>query len=366
MGSLRSNGVSFTVLVAVGGIAVASSAPSHGIACSLIQVRDSQRSGLVAFTYLAPKGWKAKNSMTWNGNVYEADYGAETADEQYSVSRFEPFTMTYWSTNGRVTGGARLAHATDFLKIVASNLQKSGLIDDFKVLDQSDTSLPPSDIQKMTEQQPTYGSGRLQFREAGFLKLAFTKNGFHGCAGLGATVEGTLLSLNASYGRGIPTYSQESGAYIIGPTLIIATPESPDPQRVKEVQIVASSARITPDFRSYTIALALKISEANLEANRERIQQENRMMEERREKSMAEFRHQMEVKDDNSRQFCNYIRDQQDYVQPDGARVTLPMQYDHSWVNSAGEYILNSDPTFDPKGYGSGGWVQLQKYVPKG
>ncbi|HWD38307.1 MAG TPA: hypothetical protein VG944_05625 [Fimbriimonas sp.] len=172
------------------------------------------------------------------------------------------------------------------------------------------------------------------------------------------TVATLLVSIDLALGGGISSTAVAACA--------VAMPAEPDPERAKEAKIVASSARITPKFQSFAIQLALELSEESLHANQERIQQENLRAEERRAQSMAEFRHRMEVKDDNTRQFCNYVLDRQDYVRPNGSIVTLPSEYNHSWVNEAGEYILNSDPTFDPKGSGSGGWTELEKYVPKG
>jgi len=46
--------------------------------------------------------------------------------------------------------------------------------------------------------------------------------------------------------------------------------------------------------------------------------------------------------------------------------VTLPSTYKFAWANGQGNYYVTDDPTFDPKGTGSGNgrWQVMDKYQP--
>jgi hypothetical protein len=74
----------------------------------------------------------------------------------------------------------------------------------------------------------------------------------------------------------------------------------------------------------------------------------------------------MAAKDESTHQFCNYISDQQDFKPRSGPIVTLPSTYAHSWADGKGNYFLTDDPTFDPRGLGTGNWEKLEKATPQG
>jgi hypothetical protein len=82
------------------------------------------------------------------------------------------------------------------------------------------------------------------------------------------------------------------------------------------------------------------------------------------ERRMANFRQQMAEKDAQTHDFINVIKDQADYKDSTGQVVTIPYLYDHSWSDGKGNYILNTDPTFDPKGIQTPGtWEQMEQVV---
>jgi hypothetical protein len=47
-----------------------------------------------------------------------------------------------------------------------------------------------------------------------------------------------------------------------------------------------------------------------------------------------------------------------------GNTMELSSQYDHAWLNGAGEYVMSDDPNFNPNAQLSGSWNQLQAVPP--
>jgi hypothetical protein len=47
-----------------------------------------------------------------------------------------------------------------------------------------------------------------------------------------------------------------------------------------------------------------------------------------------------------------------------GKTMELSSQYDHAWLNGAGEYVMSDDPNFNPNAQLSGSWNQLQAVPP--
>ena len=337
----------------------------NGIVCSLEQVKDTQRSGLVAFTYLLPKGWSAQNSLSWNANgVYQAEFIAETADHQYGVDQLEPINMVYTAATGMAPKGLRLTHATDFLDALVGRIRQQGKATNIKVVEQFNTTLPETATQKLMASGKMYGNmSQRTFNEAGYAKITFEMGGVEETASLGTSVMGWMMQNNmvTGVGRTQSTFNTETGTYVVGPTLLVVAPAQASPARVKEGQIIASSVRMTPQFTSFVIKLALQMSEAGAQAARENGKRLQQDMEDRREKSMADFRTHMAEKDANTHDFCNYILDRQDFKSANGTVVTMPSAYSHAWSNGSGEYVLTNDPTYDPRGTGAGDWQKMQR-----
>jgi hypothetical protein len=59
------------------------------------------------------------------------------------------------------------------------------------------------------------------------------------------------------------------------------------------------------------------------------------------------------------------IRGVQTFRDPsNGQTMELSSQYDHAWLNGAGEYVMSDDPNFNPNAQLSGNWNQLQAVRP--
>jgi hypothetical protein len=364
---LRMQGKAFLILLSLG---IASSTYSSGgtgpkgIKCTLAQVKDEQRTGLVAFTYFVPDGWEGKNSLVWNGNTYVADLIASTPDKLYTVDQLEPISMNYSASSGTQAKGIRMTHATDFLHALVNRMQQQGGAKNVRVLEDVNQELPLADWQKLLQQNRMIGGmSQATFRESGFMKFTFDRNGVVETATVGTTVAGNLLSNNMALGFG-PTqrqFSSETGSYVVGPTMLVVVPSQASAQKVKETQIVASSARITPKFLDYCANLALQMARASEKMTEERGRQLREDMEKQTTRLMSDFKARMAARDANVHDFCNYLLDQQDYHAPDGNIVTLPNNYNHAWANNQGVYILTDDHTFDPRGTDGTTWQEMPK-----
>lgn len=332
-----------------------------GVECSLVQLKDNQRSGVVAFTYLVPKGWQNKTVFSWNNNnTYTAEMGATTPDQHYIVDQLEAVNIVYTSSNGKVTQGLRITHATDFLAALVGRMQQKGGMTNIKVVDQYNKSLPLTDTQQLEANSRMIGGmSQNTFHETGYLKITFEQNGVQEAAELGTTVAGNLLTNNLvnGIGRTATRFTTENGTYVVGPTLYIVEPSKPSAARIQEAKVIASSVRCNPQFAAYCVKLALQMANNARLVTAEKIKQMQRDFEDNREKLMANFKEQMAERDDFTHDFCNYISNQQDFKSSNGTVVTIPNDYDHAWSNGQGGVYVSKDPTFNP----GGDWESMQK-----
>jgi len=339
-------------------IAVAA-ASKGGIKCSLQQVTDA-REGIVAFTYFVPTGWKPDNSFKWTGNTYFAEYSASTPDRQYQVTHLEPLNINYSSSTGTAATGIRIEKATDFLQAVMHQMEQAGNASNVTVLDEINNDLPLTETQNLLAGSRMIGGmSQHQFRQAGYLKVKFIRNGVEEVASLGTTVAGSTMGNDMAVGTS--RFKSMQGSYVAGPTVLVVNPTKPAPSKMKEAQIVASSARMTPKFLSYCMRLVLAISSAQLHATEEQGKRLREQMAEQAAKRMDDFKAGMALRDAQTHDFCNYLLDRQDYKAQDGSIVTIPTTYDHPWENGQGQFVLTDDPTFDPHGLGPGDWKPMSK-----
>ncbi|UCF20121.1 MAG: hypothetical protein JSU87_01555 [Gemmatimonadota bacterium] len=62
-----------------------------------------------------------------------------------------------------------------------------------------------------------------------------------------------------------------------------------------------------------------------------------------------------------SREFSEYIRRVETYVDPVAGRdVQLPSAYDEAWVSSSGEYILSNNPNLNPNVGSNQSWERMR------
>lgn len=81
-----------------------------GVKCKVQDATDTEKSGLSAFRFLVPDGWRANTSFRWLPPSYTAfgcDLSASTPDLHSMVDCVEHTVMTYSSGFGSQPGKAR-------------------------------------------------------------------------------------------------------------------------------------------------------------------------------------------------------------------------------------------------------------------
>lgn len=328
--------------------------------CKLAKIVDSQNSGLVAFTYLVPKGWQTTSSLNWNQQgLFVGNMTSHSADNKYSVDMLTPLNMVFSTYSGGRQTGVQLRHATDFLEYVMHLLEQRGKITNVRFVDKVNTELPLVAAQQvMANTLKTPGTQSSFYHEQGFAKVECDINGVHEVALLGTTVIADRQASDYGGGRFGSHFTSQFETYVVGPTLKIVMPEETSPTRIKEAQVAASSFRITPKFALFIAKLALERSKAALAETEREGKMRQLASEAERENRMDSFRKQMATKDANTHDFCNYLLDQQEFQAKNGDVLQAPTSYRYAYTNNAGDYLLSNSPTLGP---GMNEWEQLQK-----
>ncbi len=76
------------------------------------------------------------------------------------------------------------------------------------------------------------------------------------------------------------------------------------------------------------------------------------------------WQYRQESQDRVARAFSQVIRGVETFVEPGGNRVELTAGYGHAWSNGLGEYIVSSDPSFNPGRRLNGTWTELRPGPP--
>jgi len=338
----------------------------HGIKCSLSKLQDTERTGIVAYTYLLPEGWKSSNQLKWQGQLPLIELSAQTADGEYMVDRFDPSNLNFSAGSNLQPSGVHLGGALDYLHVLVDGMQRQGIATNVQVIDEATKALPLTQMQQSRQSIPFPHTTSEPFHETGFMKITFERNGNQETASLGTSIVGSNNVMKSQMPYGNQVFERDSGYYTVGPTILVISPTESSPVKVKEAQLIASSMRITPDWIMYCAKSALQMAQNGLERTREAGQAQIAQFQRDSANRMANFRTQMADKDENTHQFCNYLLDQQDYKDPAGGTVTLPSTYKYAWGNGQGNYWVTDDPTFDPKGTGAvnGTWQVMQKAQP--
>lgn len=335
-------------------------APGTGIKCKLEQVKDPE-SGLVAFTYFVPQGWTPHSHMQWTTpGAFVANLSASTPDKHYSVSQLQHMVVSFNRFGNSPAKGIVIHHATDFLLALVDQMKKLYNVQEVQITDEVNQPVPASQLSAVT---PINTSGPMDtvtlVNEAGFLQATFDLDGTPMVAAFGTSVSGRLDSKHQP--NRPDQFVGESGVFGVGPSTMIVAPANPAHQMVKELQLIASSMNMTPQFLAYWREVTTKLAKTTLESN---FIGQKFADAHWHEHAMAQFRDQIQAKDENTHQFCNYILGQQDYKDQSGNVVTLPSSYKHAWADGSGNYLLSDDPTTDLRGYGSN-WQEMGKCRPR-
>lgn len=330
-----------------------------GVKCKVQGATDTEGSGLTAFRFLVPEGWKANTSFRWippSNTAFACDLSVSTPDLHSMVDCVEHMVMTYMSGFGSQPGkGVLIQKATDMLRYRAGKLTTALKgVSDVSIVDEENTELPPDIAQQMGMR---LGSGdsmhsRTFLHQAGYLKVRFKIGETVMTAELGTQVFGETSVVRIP-GQSRP--SSMSQVNRVGPTVTIMLESNASEVRKTEAKIIASSFQMTPEFQAYWVKLTTHAGKVVLGENRAELEASNSNWHER---SMANFRKQMDAKSATTHDFCNMAANQQDYKMGD-AIVTLPNDYKGWWDPHAGVLMIGADPKFVPSGAGTQNFQEL-------
>jgi len=335
-------------------------APASGIKCEVQSAVDSEMSGLKAFSFLVPEGWKANTSFRWlppNNMAFSSDLSVATPDLHAMVDCVEHTVLTYMSGFGQQPGkGVFIQKASDFLRFRASRLVAAlPGASDLTILDEQNTELPADMLQQAG---PGYGSGdsmhqRTFLHQAGYLKAKFTLNGVEMTVDLGTEVFGETSSVQIPGSTRPNSVSQVNR---VGPTLTVMLESGAPARRRAEAKIIASSFQMTPEFHTYWVKMVTHAAQVQLGVNAAEQRASDLNW---HENAMANFRKQMQSKSDTTHDFCNMVANQQDYRLGNGI-VTLPNDYKGWWDPTSSVLMISDNPQFVPSGAGTQNYKALQ------
>ena len=329
-----------------------------GIKCKADGVVDSQ-SGLTAFRFLIPEGWHANTSFRWlppTNTAFGCDLSVSTPDLHSMVDCVEHTVLTYTGFGNQPGKGVFIEKASDFLRFRAEKLT-SALKDvsGFSVLDEQNTELAPDPMQQIGTR---FGSGdsmhsRTYLHQAGYLEVRFKMGGINMVAEMGTEVFGETSTVQIP-GQNRPTSVSQLNR--VGPTLTVMLEADAPQKRWSEAKIIASSFQMTREFQAYWVKLTTHAAKVQMGANRADMEANNANWHER---SMANFRKQMDAKSAATHGFCNMAANQQDY-HLGNAIVTLPNDYKGWYDPNAKVLMIDDDPQFVPTGPGTRDFRALQ------
>ena len=341
-------------------LCAASAAGPHGTKCKVQEAVDKEMSGLPAFRFLVPDGWRAVTSFKWlppNNTTFGCDLSLSTPDLHSIVDCVEHTVMTYMSGYGSQPGkGVLITKASDLLRFRVSKLTTALKgVSDVSIDDEENTELPPDATQQAGKR---LGSGdsmhsRTFLSQAGFLKVRFKMNDTDMVALLGTQVYGETSVVRIP-GQSRP--SSVSQVNRVGPTVTIMLEADASQARRSEAKIIASSFQMTPAFQTFWVNMTTHAAKVTIGANQADLKASNSNWHER---SMANFRKQMDAKSATTHDFCNMAANQQDY-KLGKAIVTLPNDYKGWWDPHANVLMIDDDPQFVPSGPGTKDFRELQ------
>jgi hypothetical protein len=259
-------------------------------------------------------------------------------------------------TNGQIVGhqGDAIHHATDYLHTMVDRLQQMLNAQDIQVMDEVNGPLPADKMAMIGRQRPNDAMDEnYPLNEAGFLQIKFMKDGVPMIAQMGTTVSGSNSVKHMPNRR--DQVVAEGGVFAVGPTTIIVHPETADPVKVKELQLITSSMAPNPKFVAFWRALVTRLANIQLGANAAAQKYADDHFHER---TMSQFREDFAAKDTMSTMFCHYLQDEQDFKDKDGTMLTVPNTVEGLYSNGKGDYLLSFDKSANPRG-----WDELPKYT---
>ena len=335
-------------------------APRPAVKCKVQSVVDSELSGMKAFSFLVPDGWQAHSSFRWlppYHTVFASDLSISTPDIHAMVDCVEHTVLEFNSGVGNQQDkGVMIQKSSDFLRFRVSKLTAALKdVTDVEIIGEENLDLPADAAQQAGAR---LGSGdsmhsRTYLHQAGFLKVRFKLGGTPMTVNLGTTVYGQTSTIR------IPGQARPSSVTQInrvGLTLTIMLETDPSAQRVSEARVIASSFQMTPEFHNYWVQMTTHAAKVTIGVNSAQQRASDLNWHER---SMANFRQQMNSKSSITHDFCNMAANQQDYKLGKGF-VTLPNDCKGWYDAQGGVLMIGDDPQFVPSGAGTKNFRELE------
>ena len=289
----------------------------------------------LAVSYLIPKGWKASDTVDWDIAHRNApltlSFVDTSPDGKFIVRWLNSHAFMYSGNQGQTPP----EHPSDVLVNVFKATHPGVDVD---VIDRQET--PTASIFKTSpqiESQAWICTVKMRYTLNGVLML--TKSGFK----------------YDSYTA--PRF--HTGAWFVNDVTGITGPEAQFPKAEKLAAVVLSSRQWDPQFfEQYVEVMKWLIKQnqdegqAYLNAQAAALQQHFHDLS---ESNRAAFEAQEAAKDENTRQFCDYVLDRERYT--DGhTQFILPSGYKRAATNGT-DYVVTDDPDYSP----SGDWHELKQ-----
>jgi hypothetical protein len=323
-------------------------APAETIDLTLHKVMDSNGSGHVAMTYLMPKGWNAKDSVDWNLQrqitplIYVNTIHSPDGNTHAAYLNTLSFAYAHKGNLGD-SGKAAPDKPSDYILDIFKQ-GHPGI--EFETL-QSDNNPVPS----MFKEAPGMTSRAFDTT----VKLRFSKGGVPTIYKCSCHFDSWMLGPTQ-----VGTQSFYSGTWIIKDYTDFSAPEKEVPRAMMLSSVFLSSRKLDPEFYEQYLEVSQFLMKQMQDANQERLNANfARMRNEYHQMSsdhMAQFNEQMAAKDKNTRNFCDYVLNQERYS--DGSHeFIVPSGYNRAATDGSGNYVITNSPTYQP----SGDWHELKK-----
>ncbi|HWD39713.1 MAG TPA: hypothetical protein VG944_12755 [Fimbriimonas sp.] len=312
---------------------------------------DSQGTGKLGLTYLAPKGWITNDRIDWNFQRRLAPMICYL-DCKSSDSAMEVFyTNSYGSRysrnfDGSMTGQAPPEKPSD---ILIGQFQRTHPGIRFDVVSQEDKP-----VKSIFPEMASTGAQSVGFNSS--VKLRFDHNGVPSLFKAQLRFDGSQ-----SASMGLNGSSSYNGIWLIQDGMSVVGPESKFPEAMRIAGVVFSSRRLDPHFFQAYADAAEAIIKQGAQETADYVSSIRQKMAESyqsglREDRQRDFKQQMAAKDQHSRDFCDYLLDRERYT--DGqTEFILPSGYNRAISNGAGTYVVTNDASYKP----TGEWHELGK-----
>lgn len=310
------------------------------------QVTDA-KSGLIAYTYLAPEGWDIADEVIWdNNNTYNPAhlYAHCYNNNGLTIQVRAGYTNHYWANPMGNSGNFPPRDVTEVLKIYLPWLRGTNV------------QFTEATILSSSQQPGPLGFNSSVITQYGRVRGVYEKNGYR----FDEIVYGSMTLTYIKQPPDFMGFFYEDVTWDITDLFLCGASGSRDPEAgVATAFSIKSSVRQTQQFYDYeqqtinllrqqkhppattattttTTTSAATTATPGKTANdimKETYAEINKMYEDTHKKKIIQWEKQNE-------NFSNYIRDVDRYTDGKGTEYELPTGYQSAWVSSLGKVLL--------------------------